>query len=111
MSSTRFAKTPEPPYFAVLFSSQRGEGDHGYAQVAERLMELARKQTGFLGVESARDTSGFGITVSYWLSLEAIAKWKANAEHVDAQAQGRNSWYSRYWLRVCKVERADSFGL
>lgn len=100
-----FATLPEPPYYAVIFSSQRREGDEGYAAMAERMVELARKRPGFLGAESARDAAGFGITVSYWRSEEDIARWKADAEHRLAQQLGRERWYARYALRVARVER------
>ena len=73
--------------------------------MAERMVELAAQQPGFLGVESARDAGGLGITVSYWESEEAIAGWKANAEHRVAQETGRKTWYSDYQLRVARVER------
>lgn len=106
MSTPTFAKTPEYPYYAVIFSSQRTEGDNGYAKVAERMVELAACQPGFLGVESSRDTDGFGITVSYWVSIEAIANWKANFEHLAAQEMGKRAWYEHYEIRVAKVERA-----
>src|SRR5438105_695238 len=86
--NSMFATTPLPPYYAVIFSSHRGDGDRGYAQMAERMMELAAQQPGFLGVESARGADGFGITVSYWKSEEAIAAWKAHAEHKPAQEGG-----------------------
>ncbi len=100
----KFAKTPEPPYYAVIFSSVRG--DNGYTQVAERMVELAFQQPGFLGVESVRGTDGFGITVSYWTSEEAIAAWKTNVEHLAAQEKGKQKWYEHYELRVAKVKRA-----
>jgi heme-degrading monooxygenase HmoA len=100
----KFAKTPEPPYYAVIFSSIRR--DNGYTQVAERMVELASHQPGFLGVESVRGTDGFGITVSYWISDEAIAAWKANIEHLAAQEKGKQKWYEHYELRVAKVMRA-----
>jgi heme-degrading monooxygenase HmoA len=96
------ADTPEPPYYAVIFTSLRTEGDLGYAETARRMVELARQQPGFLGVESARD--GLGITVSYWQSLEAIRAWKAHAEHRLAQERGRD-WYASFRVRVAKVER------
>jgi heme-degrading monooxygenase HmoA len=99
------AKTPEPPYYAVIFTSQRSAEDRGYGQMAERMVELAAQQPGFLGVESARDAEGLGITVSYWSSAEAIAAWKSEAEHRVAQAQGKRVWYADYFLRVAKVER------
>ncbi len=101
---TAIAATPEPPYYAVIFTSLRTPGDNGYGETAARMEELAARQPGFLGIESARD--GLGITVSYWDSLEAIAAWKRNAEHLAAQARGRSAWYSGFAVRVCKVERA-----
>jgi len=99
------AATPEPPYLAVIFSNQRTEGDRGYAVMAARMVELAQIQPGFLGVESARDEEGFGITVSYWRDEASIAAWKANAEHAVAQRLGWDRWYAAFRLRVCRVER------
>jgi heme-degrading monooxygenase HmoA len=104
MSKT-IAKTPNPPYYAVIFTSLRTEGERGYGLMADRMVELASQQPGFLGVESARTTDGLGITVSYWSSKEAIAAWKAHAEHRVAQETGRRDWYSGYHLRVARVER------
>lgn len=105
MSPPALARTPEPPYYAVIFTSLRTEGDHGYGRMAERMLELAAQQPGFLGVESARDPGGLGITVSYWESESAIANWKAHAEHQTAQEGGRKVWYSQFRLRVARVER------
>jgi heme-degrading monooxygenase HmoA len=99
------AATPEPPYLAVIFSNQRTEGDQGYGAMAERMVELAQEQPGCLGVESARDAEGFGITVSYWTDEAAIAAWKAQAEHAVAQRLGWDRWYAEFQLRVCRVER------
>lgn len=105
-TSSSFAQMPAPPYFAVIFSSQRTEDDGGYGKMAARMMELAAQQPGFLGAESARGNDGFGITVSYWSSTEAISAWKANAEHLAAQEMGKREWYEHYELRIAKVERA-----
>ena len=104
--ASSLANTPEPPYYAVIFTSLRTEGDRGYGKTAERMIELASQQPGFLGVETARGVDGLGITVSYWTSEEAIANWKANAEHRLAQEAGRKTWYADYRLRIAKVERA-----
>jgi heme-degrading monooxygenase HmoA len=104
------AQTPSPPYYAVVFTSVRTEADaEGYAVMAERMVELARAQPGFLGVESARGPDGLGITVSYWDSLDAIRQWHEHAEHRLAQGQGRAKWYQRFHLRVCRVERDYTF--
>jgi heme-degrading monooxygenase HmoA len=102
----RFASTPEPPYYAVIFSSQHSGIDRGYGQMAERMAEIAARQPGFLGIESVRDADGFGITVSYWSSEEAIVAWKAHLDHKSAQEAGKRVWYADYQLRVAKVERA-----
>lgn len=102
-----FAKLPAPPYYSVIFSSRRTDSDaDGYGAMAERMMQLAAEQPGYLGVESARGADGFGITVSYWESLAAIAVWKAQAEHRAAQEQGKREWYLDYQLRIAKVEMA-----
>ncbi len=101
------AKTPEPPYYAVIFSSTRTEGDNGYSKMADRMVELAKQQEGFLGVESARNE--LGITVSYWRDLNAIKKWKENAEHSIAREKGRNDWYKYFKTRIAKVERDYEF--
>ncbi|WP_108245771.1 antibiotic biosynthesis monooxygenase family protein [Muricauda brasiliensis] len=95
------------PYYAVIFTSLRTDGDQGYAKMAEEMETLAKKQPGFLDIESARD--GLGITVSYWESLEAIADWKANMDHRQAQKNGIKTWYSWYKVRICKVEREYEF--
>lgn len=102
------AKTPQPPYYAVIFASQRTEGDRGYRKMADKMVELASQQEGFLGVESARD-EGLGITVSYWESLDAIKKWKEHLAHQVAQDRGKTEWYKNFALRVCKVERDKFF--
>lgn len=98
-----FARTPAPPYYAVIFTSLRTGGDQGYGAMAGRMVELAAQQPGFLGVESARD--GLGITVSYWADLESIAAWKQNAEHLVAQHLGRERWYADFRTRIARVER------
>jgi len=97
---------PDPPYWAVIFTSRRNEqpGD-GYAATADRMFELAWKQPGFLGFETARN-DGLGITVCYWDTEAHIAAWKAQAEHLEAQREGRARWYDSYDIRIARVERA-----
>ncbi|MBO0360037.1 antibiotic biosynthesis monooxygenase [Hymenobacter sp. BT186] len=97
------AQTPQPPYYAVIFTSIRTAVDNGYGQTADRMVELAAQQPGFLVVESARNE--IGITVSYWVSLEAIQHWRQHAEHTLAREQGRREWYYAFKTRICKVER------
>ena len=103
------AQTPAPPYYAVIFTSTRTEVDDGYGDMAEKMVSMASQQPGFLGVESARGEDGLGITVSYWESEEAIANWRAHAEHRIAQSTGREKWYAEFFTRVARVERARAF--
>ena|SRR6185295_14539326 len=101
------AYTPEPPYFAVIFTTIRTNGDNGYADMAKKMEELASQQPGYLGIESARNE--LGITVSYWKDLESIRNWKKNVEHQLAQKLGKEKWYAQYKLRICRVEKDYGF--
>jgi heme-degrading monooxygenase HmoA len=101
------ADTPEPPYYAAIFTSLRTDGDNGYGVMSDEMLKLASEQEGFLGVESTRNE--IGITVSYWQSLESITNWKANMRHKLAQKHGREIWYEKYKVRICRVERDYKF--
>ena len=98
----------EVPYYAVIFASLRTDGEDGYGAMSEEMARLAAVQSGYLGIDSAR--SGVGITVSYWRSPEDIRAWKSNLDHADAQRKGKEKWYSRYTVRVAKVEYNYEFG-
>jgi len=110
VSDAKLATTPQPPYYAVIFSSVRtAQDDQGYGTAADRMMQLASDQPGYLGVDSVRDATGVGITVSYWSDEAAISAWRRHAEHTIVREQGRKSWYAQYELRVARVERAYGF--
>jgi heme-degrading monooxygenase HmoA len=102
----KFAETPSPPYYAVIFTTIQSDGRDGYDEISERMLDLAQKEKGFLGIESARGE--IGLSVTYWASLEDIARWKNHAEHKIAQAKGFEMWYKAFATRVAKVE-VDSF--
>jgi heme-degrading monooxygenase HmoA len=102
----RFAKTPKPPYYAVIFTNQMSATTDGYAETADKMFDLAMAQEGCFGAESTRDGDGVGITVSYWKDEASIVAWKAMAKHLVAQKMGMDVWYEHYSLRVAKVERA-----
>ena len=98
---------PDSEYYAVIFTSQMSDSIEGYSEMSDKMVELAKKQKGFLGIDSAR--SEIGITVSYWESLESIKNWKLNAEHTIARNLGRTQWYKSYDLKICKVLRTYNF--
>ena len=102
------AKTPKPPYYAVIFTSTiTTKANSEYSEMADKMVELAKEQDGFLGIESAREE--VGITVSYWRDLEAIKNWREHAEHSIAREKGRNNWYQSFRTRIAKVERDYGF--
>ena len=101
------ANTPQAPYYAVIFTSIRTEQDNGYEDMAHKMVELAKQQEGFLGVESARNE--IGITVSYWKDIDSIKKWKNNSEHMIARQSGREIWYQAFKTRIAKVDSDYEF--
>lgn len=101
------AQTPSPPYYAVIFTSIRTEEEHDYETMAAKMVELAKLQDGFLGIESARNQ--IGITVSYWKDLDSIRRWKLHADHQLAQKLGRDIFYTTYKTRICLVEKDYNF--
>jgi heme-degrading monooxygenase HmoA len=104
---TKLAETPQPPYYAVIFTSLRTVEDNGYNEMADKMVDLASEQDGFLGVDSARND--VGITVSYWRDEESIKEWKLNSMHTIARERGRSEWYSQFRVRIARVERDYEF--
>ena len=103
-----FSNSPEPPYYAVIFTSVLGDNREGYDAMGTALVALAEKQPGYLGIETTRGADGLGITVSYWEDEDSILAWKQQTQHLLAQKNGIEKWYTHYELRVAKVERAYS---
>jgi heme-degrading monooxygenase HmoA len=100
------AKTPKPPYYAVIFTSINADGDHAeHAEVSRRMVELAATYDGFLGIEPARSADGSGVSAIYWKDTDSIAAFGRDPEHLIAKKKGREIWYSHYMIRICKVER------
>lgn len=97
------AQTPSPPYYAVIFTSVRTEGDHGYSEMSDQMTEMVQQQDGFLGWESARNE--IGITVSYWRDLESVRKWRDQTKHIVARRLGHEKWYQLFKVRIALVER------
>ena len=97
------------PYYAVVFHSIRTSGDNGYGDMANKAVQAAENQEGFLGAESVRGEKGEGITVSYWASMESIEAWKNNALHMAGKQKGVEEWYENYAIRICKVEYDNFF--
>ena len=100
------ARTPEPPYYAVIFTSINAAVDHAeHAATSRRLVEVAARYPGFLGIEPARNVDGSGVAAIYWSDLGSINAFARDPEHRVAKQKGREIWYSHYMIRICRVER------
>lgn len=100
------SKTPEPPYYAVVFTSINANVDHTeHVAMSARLVQRASTYAGFLGIEAARNSDGTGVAVVYWQDLDSIGAWAKDPEHQVAKRKGREIWYSHYMIRICKVEQ------
>lgn len=97
----------KPPYYAVIFTNRQTSTLEGYNAMAQRMEALAKEQQGYLGMDHARED--VGITISYWENTEAIQKWKAHVDHLEAQQKGKEQWYQSYTVRICKVEKEYHF--
>ncbi len=96
---------PAPPYYAVIFVSEKSDDLEGYAQADKETLDLAMQQEGFLGYESLSQGHE-GIFISYWQTEEAISKWREHEVHRAAKTQGKKRWYTRYLSQICKVEHS-----
>ena len=97
-------------YYAVIFTAQHNlSGDDMYHITADRMVTLAQQQPGFLGVEKVCGDDGIGITVSYWADRDAIKLWRGHAEHLIAQAMGRQEFYDWYRIRIAEVVSEHAF--
>lgn len=105
-----FINTPNPPYYAVIFVSERKGGDsedNGYTEMAQRMTDLAINSEGFIGIDSVRGTKS--ITVTYWRDLESIRKWRENADHAMAREVGYAQWYKSVATKIALIERDFTF--
>lgn len=103
--TTRFAQMPTPPYYVVIFANQLSDTPEGYPEMLAKLEEIAKGMPGYIGRETARDATGFGMAISYWKDEASIKNWKEQTDHAMAQKSGQTRWYDHYVLRIAKVER------
>ncbi len=103
--------TPEPPYYSVIFTSQRTDVDDGYVGLNDAVYMKASMLDGFLGMESFRDENGYGASITYWKTLEDIDGWSKNMLHQGAKELGKKKFYEHYKVRICKVEKDYEFNL
>lgn len=94
----------------VLFRNRlRPEAQDAYAELAPEIAALAQQQPGFLAMKTFTAADGERVTIAEFESDDAVAAWRAHAEHRVAQKRGRDEFYSEYRLQVCEVVRERTF--
>lgn len=94
--------------FAVVFEVFPSEtGYQRYLDIAAALRPKLDRIDGFLSIERFRslDDPGWILSLSLWRDEEALVQWRSDGEHHAAQAEGRQSVFNDYRLRVvCLVD-------
>lgn len=93
--------------YAVIFRAEIAQLDETYFATAKRMRELALARYGCLEFVASMEGT-CEIAISYWPSVDHIQRWKQDAEHLQAQQQGRSTWYKSYRVEV--VELLRSYG-
>ncbi len=95
--------------YAVIFRARVGDQDEAYAEMADKMRELAFERYGcrdFIAVTEG-DTE---IAISYWDDEDSIRRWKNDPEHSEGQQLGRDGWYRGYTVQVVEIRREYRFG-
>jgi heme-degrading monooxygenase HmoA/ketosteroid isomerase-like protein len=94
----------------IVFRSRLREGVSAeYDRHAEDVYQRAIGMRGFISAKDFTAEDGERVAVIEWDSAENLAIWRDDTEHVAAQRQGRDRYYSEYRIQICSEERASSF--
>ncbi len=95
---------------SVIFRSRlRDEGAAEYAELAPKMVELARTMPGFVSFERFTADDGERLSLIAFESLEDVKAWREHPEHRAAQQLGRERFYSEYTITVAEQVRSYSF--
>jgi heme-degrading monooxygenase HmoA len=94
----------------VIFRSRlRDEGKAEYAELAPRMLELARTMPGFVSFERFTADDGERLALIAFESLEDVKRWRQHPDHREAQRLGRERFFSEFSLTVAEQVRSYSF--
>jgi len=97
--------------FLVVFRNRkRADIDYAaYEAEADRMLELARAQPGYLSFKSYASEDGEVVALSEWADEASARAWGRAAEHRATQQRGRSAYYQNYTLFACKDPRIHRF--
>lgn len=87
-----------PPYYAAIIENQPHATSDEPINTADRMVTLAVRRPGFLGLETGRAGDGRPVTVAYWRDLEDVEGWQS-----ESGATGSASLP----LEVCRVAKSN----
>jgi heme-degrading monooxygenase HmoA len=94
----------------VLFRSRLSvEAGQEYADMAERMLDLARGMPGFVSFKRFTAEDGERLSVIEFDSEEHLTAWREHPEHRGAQARGKEKFYTEYRLTVAETIRDYGF--
>ena len=98
--------------FLVVFRNRkRADIDYpAYEAEADRMLELAEAQPGYLSFKSYVADDGEVVALSEWADEAAARAWGRVAEHAAVQGRGRTAYYASYTLFACDNPRIHRFG-
>lgn len=78
-----------------------------YLEIASELRPLLERIDGFIAIERFQSLLEPGkiLSLSWWRDEESVLAWNKNVFHQEAQAEGRESIFSYYRIRVAHVFR------
>ena len=93
---------------AVIFEVWPSEqGEQAYLQLAAALKHELVQVDGFVSVERFQSLTEQGklLSLSFFRDEAAVARWRTQLAHRDAQQAGRTGLFRHYRLRVAQVLR------
>lgn len=94
----------------VIFRSRlRDEDDAEYAELAPKMVALAKTMPGYVSFERFTADDGERLSLIAFESLEDVERWREHPQHRDAQRLGRERFYSEYNITVAEQVRSYSF--
>ena len=84
-----------------------------YLTIAAELRPRLDQIDGFISIERFESLTQPGkiLSLSFWRDDAAVAQWRENAEHREAQMFGRSEIFETYRIRVASVIRESSLTL
>jgi len=90
------------PIVTIFRSRLRPGVDREYASSADRLLELARSQPGFVSFEHYAAADGERVSIITFASVAEHEAWRDHPQHVEAQRLGRERFYAEFRIQVCR---------